>query len=63
MAEKKRTDHPTFMEAVEGTLKGLAPGFLKNRKEQIDKDVDPQAKAVNKMKNKQDDLAGITRRA
>ena len=60
--EKKRSDHPTFGEAVEGVLKGMTPEFLRNRKQNIDKEVDEQAKKVNKIKARQDDLAGITRR-
>lgn len=62
MAKIERTDHPTFKEAVEGTLKALTPGFLRNRKEQIDKEVDKVAAEIEASKAKKDKELNITRR-
>ncbi len=58
-----RSDIPTFGDAVEGTLKKLTPGFLRNRKAILDKEVDRSAAEVQAMKALQDKLAGIIRRS
>lgn len=51
--------HKDTVEAWRRIMKDMAPGFMRNRERQVDKEVE----RISKMKDKQDKAAGIKRRA